>query len=105
MEDYLLLGEGFFVPNVELGQFFGVEAGFGGEDHGPEDAAGGVDDGGGGAGGVDEAVPLAEDVGGLVKALGVGGDLGVGVIDGVGEALGEDVVEVRVDVGLELEHG
>ena len=50
--------------------------------------------------GVDVAVPVAKKVGGLVETLVLGG----GVIDGVGETLGYDVIEVGVDIGLEGQH-
>ena len=66
----------------------------------PEGGAGGVHDGGCGGVGVYVAVPVAEEVGGLVEAL----VFGRGVVDGVGEALGDDMVEVGVDVGLQGEH-
>ncbi len=105
VEDDLFFGVGFLTPDVELVGFADGEVGFGGEEHGPEGVAGGVDDGGGYAVGVDVAVPGAEEIGGLLEAFGVGGDVGAGVVDGVGEALGDDVVDVGVDVGLELEHG
>ncbi len=104
VEDDLLLGVGLFAPDVDLREFGGVEAGARGEEHGPEDGAGSVYDVGGRAGDVDEAVPLAENVSGLMEALGIGGGVRAGVIDGVGEALGERVIDVGVDVGLELEH-
>ncbi len=78
------------------------------EEKGPEGGAGGDDDGGSCGVGVDVAVPGAEEVGGLVEALGLGficRELGfAGVVDGVGETLGDDVIDVGVDVGLEGEH-
>ncbi len=82
----------------------GCGGGLGIEQEGPERDSGGDDDGGGCGVGVDVAGPFAEEVGGLVEArilceLGFGG-----VVDGVGETLGDDVVGVGVDVGLEGEH-
>ena len=69
MHDDLLFGVGFGAPGVELPG--GAEAGR--EDDGPEGVADRVDDGGGGGVDVDVAVPVAEDVCGLVEALGFGG--------------------------------
>ena len=111
MHDDLLGGVVLFTPGVELP----VGADLWGEDHGPEDGAGGGDDGGSDGVGVYGAVPVAEDVGGGVEATFVAGGVGRGIfavvcvgiirmIDGVGEALGDDVVEVGVNVGLEAEH-
>ena len=74
------------------------------DEEGPERGPGGDDDGGGRGVGVYVAVPVAEEIGGLVEAF-VAVEFGFGgVVDGVGEALRDDVVEVGVDVGLEGEH-
>ena len=70
----------------------------------PEDGVCSVDDGWGSGVGVYVAVPVAEDVGGLVEALVVCEGWRGGVVDGVGEPLGDDVVDVGVDIGLEREH-
>jgi hypothetical protein len=104
MEDDLFFGIGLFTPDIELGELRCRKAGAGSQEQGPEDTAGGIDNGGRGAVDVDAAVPFAEDIGGLMETFGVGGELRVGMVDGVGEALGEDVVEFRVDVRLKLEH-
>ena len=115
VHDELLGDVGFFAPGVELPERCGWSAGvrvvvgggaeFWREDEGPEGFAGGVDDGGGCGVGVYVAVPVAEKVGGLMETLGVRAFAECrGVVDGVGEALGDDVVEVRVDVRLEGEH-
>jgi hypothetical protein len=70
----------------------------------PESSTGCDDDGGGCGVGVQTSVPVAENVGGLVETL-VAGQFGLaGVVDGVGETLGDDAIEVGVDVGLESEH-
>ncbi len=66
----------------------------------PESFASGIDDGRGGRGCVDLSVPVAKEVGGLMKALIAGG----GVVDGVSQTLRDIVVGVGVDVGLERQH-
>ncbi len=113
VHDEPLFGVGFVAPGVEGGGGDGVFAGagfgvlwgsLGVDEEGPEGGAGGDDDGGGRGVRVYDAVPVAEEVGGLMEML-VGGEAGAGgVVDGVGETLGDDVVEVGVDVGLEGEH-
>ncbi len=110
MHDELLGDVGFFAPGVELPDWGGWGAGvrvvvgggaeFWCEDEGPEGVAGGIDDGGGRGVGAYVAVPVAEEVGGLVEAS----VFCCGVVDGVGEALRNDVIEVGVDVVLESEH-
>ena len=89
---------------AHAGVVVGVD--LGGEEQGPELGAGDGDDGRGGGVGGDVAVPVAEDVGGLVEARVVVGEGRVGqdAIQRVGEALGDEEIELGVGVGLDGQH-
>ena len=90
------------VVELEVVAGVGVVADLGSEEHGPDLVIGGEGDGGGGGVGGDVAVPAAQEVGGLQEACVLVGERAV--VEGVGEALGYEEIELGVDVHLDAEH-
>ena len=80
----------------------GVVADLWREEHGPDLVVGGEGEGGGGGVGGDVAVPVAEDVRGLQEASVFVGE--GAVVESVGEALGNEEIELGVDVHLDAQH-
>ena len=74
----------------------------GSEEHGPELVIGGGGEGGGGGVDGDVAIPVAQDVCRLEEPRVLVGERAV--VEGVGQALGDEQIELGVDVHLDVQH-